>query len=67
MPFEIKENTFYTLKELSDQLKITIFTLRNWIKAGQLKASKVGREYMISSKSMKVFLEKGTGRSTNKK
>ena len=41
--FEVKENAFYTVKDLNKGLNIHIFTLRNWIKKGQLKASRVGR------------------------
>ena len=46
--FEVNDNAFYTLEDLNARLKISIFSLRNWIKQGKLKASKVGRCYMVS-------------------
>ena len=41
----IKE--FYTLEQLSNELSITIRTLREEIKSGSLKASKTGNRYII--------------------
>lgn len=68
MSFEVKENTFYKLKDLNKELGYTIFTLRHWIKNGQLKASKIGRDYIISSETLKNFLGKGiTTLKKNKK
>jgi len=58
--FEVKENAFYTVRDLNEGLKVNIYTLRNWIKSGQLKASKVGRNYMINGDNLKEFLNKGT-------
>ena len=54
--FEVNDNAFYTLEDLNTRLKISIFSLRNWIKQGKLKASKVGRCYMVSGSDLRVFL-----------
>jgi len=63
---EVNENTFYTLPEINQGLGITIFTLRNWIKTGRLKAKKTGVRYFIQGKDLKILLRNGT-RETRKR
>jgi len=58
--FEVNENTFYTVNDLSKGLGFTINAMRGWIRNGRLKASKVGRNYVVSGKELKVFLTNGT-------
>jgi len=58
--FEVNDSTFYTVKDLEKGLDITIPTLRKWIRGRRLKASKVGRNYMISGRELKAFLNIGT-------
>lgn len=50
----------YTLKEVEAILKVTQRTLYNYIKGGQLKAVKMGRQWRVTEDSLKEFLEKGT-------
>lgn len=50
----------YTTGEAQELLKVTQRTLYRYIKAGQLKAIKLGREYRITEESLKDFLERGT-------
>jgi len=57
---EVTENTFYTLQEINHGLGITIFTLRNWIKKGRLKAKKTGLRYFVQGKDLKDLLGTGT-------
>jgi len=57
---EVTENTFYTLQEINHGLGITIFTLRNWIKKGRLKAKKTGLRYFVQGKDLKDLLGNGT-------
>ena len=63
---EVNEDTFYTLPEINHGLGITIFTLRNWIKNGRLKAKKTGVRYFIQGKDLKDLLRTGT-RETRKR
>lgn len=63
---EVNEDTFYTLPEINEGLGITIFTLRNWIKTGRLKAKKTGVRYFIQGKDLKDLLRTGT-RETRKR
>ena len=47
----------YTLQELSKKLNITIIVLRRYIKSGMLKASKIGRSYIVQETDLKEFLD----------
>jgi hypothetical protein len=57
--FEVNANAFYTLRDLEQGLHISIVSLREWIKQGRLKASKVGRTYMVNGQDLRVFLQNG--------
>lgn len=50
----------YTTEEALEILKVTQRTLYRYIKAGQIKAIKLGREYRITGEALKDFLERGT-------
>ncbi|MBQ2350501.1 MAG: helix-turn-helix domain-containing protein [Cytophagales bacterium] len=50
----------YTTEETLKILKVTQRTLYRYIKAGQIKAIKLGREYRITEEALKAFLETGT-------
>lgn len=50
----------YTTEEAMEVLKVTKRTLYRYIKAGQIKAVRLGREYRITEDALKDFLEHGT-------
>ena len=50
----------YTTEEVQDILKVTRRTLYRYIKAGQIKCIKLGREYRFTEEAVKEFLERGT-------
>lgn len=50
----------YTTEEALEVLKVTQRTLYRYIKAGQIKAIKLGREYRITEEALKDFLKRGT-------
>jgi excisionase family DNA binding protein len=50
----------YTLEEVMEILKVSRRTIYNYIKADQLKAIKVGREWRVTEKALAAFLETGT-------
>ena len=50
----------YTTEEALEVLKVTKRTLYRYIKAGQIKAVRLGREYRITEDALKDFLEHGT-------
>ena len=50
----------YTLDEVAAILKVTRRTLYTWIKAGQLKAVKMGKYWRVSEQALQEFTAKGT-------
>ena len=57
--FEVNENAFYTVPELSAGLNVAVSGVRSWIRLGRIKATKVGRAYMIFGKDVLDFLHAG--------
>jgi putative molybdopterin biosynthesis protein len=51
-----KEN-FYTAEELAKELRVNIMTIYRYIKAGRLKAYKIGKEFRIDKESFDNFLK----------
>ena len=50
----------FTSDEVCETLKITKRTLYNYIRCGQIKASKVGREWRFTQEQVDEFLANGT-------
>ena len=53
----MKQEKFYTARELADILKLNIMTIYRYIKAGKLKAYKIGKEFRIEKDEFNKFLE----------
>jgi excisionase family DNA binding protein len=49
---------FYRAEELADTLKLNIMTIYRYIKAGRLRAYKIGKEYRIDKAEFQAFLKK---------
>lgn len=47
----------YNLKEVVKLLGLNIQTIRQYIKDGKLKASKIGTHYMVTDEAIKEFLK----------
>ena len=56
----INEIPVYDLKDLSKKLKISIRTLRGYIKSGKLKAKKIGKAYYVTEPNLMAFLDPDT-------
>jgi putative molybdopterin biosynthesis protein len=54
----MKQNTFYTAEELAKLLKLNIMTIYRNIKAGKLKAYKIGRGFRIEKADFEKFLHR---------
>ena len=54
------ETPVYDLKDLSKKLKISVRTLRQYIKSGKLKAKKIGKAYYVTAPNLMAFLEPDT-------
>ena len=53
-----KQKEFYIAKELAEKLRVNIMTIYRYIKAGKLKAYKIGKEFRIDKKEFDKFLNK---------
>jgi len=47
---------FYKAEDLAEKLKVNIMTIYRYIKAGKLKAYKIGKEYRIDREEFNKFL-----------
>lgn len=47
---------FYTAEELAEKLKLNVMTIYRYIKAGKLKAHKIGKEYRIDRVEFEKFI-----------
>ncbi len=54
----MKEKEFYKAEDLAELLDVNIMTIYRYIKAGRLRAYKIGREYRIKKVDFNGFLEK---------
>ena len=54
-----KENIkeFYKAEELAKKLEVNIMTIYRYIKAGRLKAYKIGKEFRIDKEEFSAFLK----------
>lgn len=48
---------FYTTEELAERLRVNIMTIYRYIKAGRLKAHKIGKEFRIPKDEFDRFLK----------
>lgn len=53
---------FLTVEEIASTLKVSVQTVRNWIKTGKLPALKVGRQWRVRKEDFEKYLE---GENTN--
>lgn len=48
---------FYKAEELAETLEVNIMTIYRYIKAGRLKAYKIGKEFRIDKDEFNTFLK----------
>ena len=51
------QKDFYTAKEIAELFSINVMTVYRYIKAGKLKAHKIGKEFRISRAEFDRFLK----------
>jgi putative molybdopterin biosynthesis protein len=54
----VNEGEFYTAFDLADKLSVNVMTIYRYIKAGKLRAYKIGREFRIDKEEFEAFLER---------
>ena len=52
----MKDKPFYKAEDLAEILEVNIMTIYRYIKAGRLKAYKIGREFRIDKLEFSKFL-----------
>ena len=57
IPIKSKKE-FYLVEELADALRVSKMTIYRYIKAGKVKAYKIGKEFRIDKREFKSFLNK---------
>ena len=53
-----KEKEFYRAEDLAELLEVNIMTIYRYIKAGRLKAYKIGRDFRIDKTEFEAFLKR---------
>ncbi len=56
-PMDLQTQPFLTPKEVSDLLQVSVYTVRRWIKQGELPAYKVGRLWRINKGDLNKWLK----------
>lgn len=51
------DKDFYTAFDLADKLEVNVMTIYRYIKAGRLKAYKIGKEFRIDKEEFNYFLK----------
>lgn len=47
---------YYTIQEVADKLKVAYLTVYRWIRSGNLKAVKVGKQHRIKATDLSEFI-----------
>lgn len=55
------KNDYITTEQAAGILYVTAYTIREYIKAGKLKAAKIGKRYLLSRSDVVNFLSQYTG------
>lgn len=55
---EAQQLHFLKPKDVADRLQMNILTIYEYIRNGQLRASKFGRTYRISEADLQMFIER---------
>lgn len=52
-----KQKEFYLVEELAEKLRVSNMTIYRYIKAGKIKAYKIGKEFRIKVSDFEIFLQ----------
>jgi excisionase family DNA binding protein len=53
------DETFLTVQEVADLMRVSTMTVYRLIKSGELAATRVGRSYRVRSAEVDAYLERG--------
>jgi excisionase family DNA binding protein len=54
---QVVEETYYTLREVAEKLKVSRRTVYRWVQAKELPAYRLGGEFRITERDLERFLE----------
>ncbi len=54
----MKQREWLSVEEIAQELRVSEETVRNWIRRGQLKAYKFGRDFRVKREDYDDFIEK---------
>ena len=57
MPIKFSEKELYSVRELQKILPITPLTIREYIRKGKIKGSKIGKSWFVKKQDLEAFLE----------
>ncbi len=57
-PVQSATNSFLTPRDVSSLLQVSVYTVRRWIKEGELPAYKVGRLWRIDKVDLDQWLDR---------
>ncbi len=60
----LEQQSFLTPQEVSELLRVSVYTVRRWIKDGDLPAYKVGRGWRISETEIDEWLRDNQSMAT---
>ncbi len=61
----IVSTEWLTVKEIAQELKVPLDTVRGWIRRKELTAYRPGREYRVKREDLEKFLEESKTRNDN--
>ncbi len=53
----VVEETYYTLQEIADRLKVSYRTVYRWVRAEKLTAYKFGQDWRVKDSDLRAFIE----------
>ena len=48
---------FFTTHEIAELMKVSEATVRSWIRDGELRAIRLGREFRVAAKDLEAFVD----------
>jgi excisionase family DNA binding protein len=54
----MEQQGYLTPRQVSEIMRVSVYTVRRWILEGELPAAKVGRGWRISEPAMKAWLDR---------
>jgi excisionase family DNA binding protein len=61
-----EQQSFFTPQEVSELLRVSVYTVRRWIRQGDLPAYKVGRSWRVSASAIEKWLNQHEAPTTQR-